>query len=416
VRIVIIGNSTAAVGAIEGIRAADSAANIAVISAEMVHTYSRPLISYLLEGKTDIDRMKYRPADFYERNNVQTFFGCTVTAVDAVARAVVLDNGEHIGYDKLLLAAGSRPFVPPIEGLCGTEHYTFQSLADAKSLEAALTPKSRVLIIGAGLIGLKCAEGIHSRVGNIAVAEFAPRILPSILDGGGAALVQSHLVGKGLTFHLGNAVASVDGHTAALADGAQVPYDVLVVASGVKPNIELLTAIGAKAGRALITDSCGRTSLPDIFAAGDCAESIDLTDGRRRVLAILPNAYLQGRAAGKAMAGLEEPFTEAMPVNSIGLFGLHIGTAGAMRCEPETDNNPQYSDVNNYRRFFFSDNRLTGFILIGDVNRAGIYTALVRAKVPIDTINFAAIAEKPQLMAFSPAARKQMLNGEKNDS
>ncbi|MDR3344856.1 MAG: FAD-dependent oxidoreductase [Oscillospiraceae bacterium] len=451
-RIVIIGNSTAAVGAVEGIRAAErsnafdaekqakagggSSAEITIIAGEREHTYSRPLISYLLEGKTDEERMKYRPNDFYTINNVKTMLGRTVASVDPKAKTVTLEDGSTVPYDKLLLAAGSRPFIPPIAGLGaasdGAEYHTFQSLADAKKLEAALTEQSRVLIIGAGLIGLKCAEGIgrhlkedalngdsaeisllgnkalsENRAASITIAEFAPRVLPSILDEDSAAIVQSHLEKQGLVFHLGNAVSSVDGHSAVLADGTRVDYDILVVASGVKPNIELLTEIGAKSGRAIITDPCGRSSLPDIFAAGDCAESLDVTDGESRVLAILPNAYLQGRAAGKAMAGLDEPFTEAMPVNSIGFFGLHIGTAGAAKGESSV-----IKTESGYRRFFFAEKRLAGFIIVGDVNRAGIYTALVRSKLPIDAIDFDLVAKKPQLAAFAPKERRKMLNGE----
>ncbi|MDR1805292.1 MAG: FAD-dependent oxidoreductase [Clostridium sp.] len=405
-RIVIVGNSTAAIGAVEGIRSADKKAEITIIASEREHSYSRPLISYLLEGKTDLERMKYRPNSFYADNNVSTMLGRSVTAVNAAEHFVELADGERLQYDRLLWAAGSRPFIPPIEGLEQAGYFTFQSLEDAQRLSDALTPQSRVLIVGAGLIGLKCAEGIYSRVGGITVAEFAPRILPSILDEDGAAIVQKHLEAKGLKFYLSNAVKSVDGKAASLADGTVLEYDTLVIASGVKPNVEQLSAAGAKTARGILTDDCGRTSLPDIYAAGDCTESTDLTDGESRILAILPNAYIQGRTAGKAMVGVSEPFSEAMPVNSIGVFGLHIGTVGMAKGESIVVNN------GDYRRFFLADNRLTGFILVGDIKRAGIYTALVRSKVPLDKMNLELLAQKPQLALFGAAERDRMLNGE----
>ncbi|MDR0882998.1 MAG: FAD-dependent oxidoreductase [Oscillospiraceae bacterium] len=404
-RIVIVGNSTAAVGAIEGIRLFDQKSEIIVIANEEAHTYSRPLISYLLEGKTDLQRMKYRPDDFYERHNVTALLGQTVTAVDAGAHELTLAAGGKVPYDKLVWAAGSRPFIPPVQGLDSAPYYTFQSLADAEKLASALSPDSRVLIIGAGLIGLKCAEGIAGRCARITIADIAPRILPSILDEEGAALVQAHAEKHGIRFHLGNAVQSVDGNTARLADGTALDYDILVVASGVKPNLEPLTAIGAKAGRGILTDANGLTSLPDIYAAGDVAESLDITDGLSRILAILPGAYQQGKAAGKAIAGFPVPFDEAMPVNSLGLFGLHMGTAGVAKGESTVTQ----TDA-DYRRFFFADGKLVGFILIGDLHRAGIYTALVRAKIPLDTVQFD--PQKPALAAFAPAARQKMINGE----
>lgn len=153
---VIIGNSAAAVGCIEGIRSVDKEGKITVISNETYHTYSRPLISYLLYGKTDEQRMKYRPDNFYEENGCIAKLGVTVTKIDYAGKKVICDNGESIDFDKLLIATGSKPFVPPMTGLETVKNkFSFMSLDDAKGLEKAITKDSRVLIIGAGLIGLK---------------------------------------------------------------------------------------------------------------------------------------------------------------------------------------------------------------------------------------------------------------------
>ena len=190
VEYVIVGNSAAAVGAVEGIRQLDTKGKITVISNETQHTYSRPLISYLLQGKTDKQLMKYRPDSFYIDNGCTTVFGKTVTAIDRESKAIGLDDGKRISYDKLLIATGSSPFVPPMPGLEAVKkRFCFMSLDDADALEAALFPEARVLIVGAGLIGLKCAEGILARVGEITVVDLAPRILSSILDEEGAKTV-----------------------------------------------------------------------------------------------------------------------------------------------------------------------------------------------------------------------------------
>ncbi|MFB0920526.1 MAG: FAD-dependent oxidoreductase, partial [Oscillospiraceae bacterium] len=191
---VIIGNSAAAVGAIEGIRALDREGTITVISNEIYHTYSRPLISYLLQGKTDRERMKYRADSFYADNACKTLFGKTAAKLDRDKKAVELDDGAKIPYDRLLVATGSSPFIPPMEGLeKASQRFCFMSLDDADALEKVLYPEARVLIVGAGLIGLKCAEGIKQRVGKITVIDLAPRILSSILDEDGAKMVQTHL-------------------------------------------------------------------------------------------------------------------------------------------------------------------------------------------------------------------------------
>ncbi|MDR3312050.1 MAG: FAD-dependent oxidoreductase, partial [Spirochaetaceae bacterium] len=148
---VIIGNSAAAVGCIEGIRQVDRQSPITVLSSENHHTYSRPLISYLLQGKTDEKRMLFRDADFYEKNNCALRLGVTVEKIDPKAKQVILAGGETVPYDKLLVAAGSRPFVPPMDGLEHIHYHTFMTLDSAKVLGKVLTKKSRVLIIGGGL-------------------------------------------------------------------------------------------------------------------------------------------------------------------------------------------------------------------------------------------------------------------------
>lgn len=404
-RYVIIGNSAAAVGCIEAIREVDTSGEITVIASEPYHTYSRPLISYLLLGKTDTERMKYRPDNFYTANKCKTLFGRTAAAIDSETKEVILENGEKVPYDRLLVATGSRPFIPPMEGIDTVDaKFTFMSLDDAKALEKGLTQDTRVLIVGAGLIGLKCAEGIMDRVGSITVVDLADQVLPSILNREASEMVQAHLENLGLSFILGDSVKAFDRNQAELKSGRRLAFDVLVLAVGVRPNMELIQAAGGKVARGIVTDLSCRTSLPDVYAAGDCSESYDLTTGQNRVLALLPNAYMQGVCAGANMAGVEKKYDTAIPMNAIGFAGLHILTAGAYNGEKHV-----FQDKKNYKALFCKDNLLRGFILIGDVARAGIYTALIRNQVPLNTIDFELVMEKPQLMAFTKAARTEMM-------
>lgn len=402
---VIIGNSAAAVGCIEGIRQKDTEGSITVIASEPYHTYSRPLISYLLYGKTDEQRMKYRPDGFYEEKKCTAMLGRTAEKVDAEAKKVILDNGEEIPYDKLLIATGSSPFIPPMNGLEKVEkRFTFQSLDDAKALEEAISADSRVLIIGAGLIGLKCAEGICDRVKQITVVDLADRILPSILDEEGSGIVQEHIEKKGVRFFLNDSTAELANGHAILKSGTELDFDVLVVAVGVRPNISLAAEVGAETGKGIVTNVKCETTLPDIYAAGDCAQSHDITTDQDRVLALLPNAYMQGECAGINMAGGEKCYDKAIPMNAIGFFGLHIITAGSYDGEVYTVKQGQ-----SYKKLYTKDNRLMGYILIGEIERAGIYTSLIREKISLDSIDFDLIKEKPQLMAFSKKERSRFL-------
>ena len=404
---VIVGNSTAAVGAVEGIRALDKNGNITVISNEVHHTYSRPLISYLLQGKTDRERMKYRADSFYDDNGCKTVFGKNVSKIDKENKSVQLDDGASIPYDKLLIATGSSPFVPPMEGLDKvSKRFCFMSLDDANALEAALFPEARVLIVGAGLIGLKCAEGILARVGKITVIDLAPRILSSILDDEGAKMVQTHLEKQGVEFKLGVSVGKFTENTAELTSGEKVEFDILVTAVGVRPNVGLVKDAGGEVDRGIVVDDTMRTSIPDVYSAGDCVTSYDLSFGAKRILAILPNAYVGGRNAGTAMAGGNPPEMKSMPMNAIGFFGQHIITAGTYEGEVF-----EARDAESYKKLFYSDDILRGFILIGNVDKAGIYTSLIREKTPLSEIDFGLVCKEPSLIAFGRSYRDEKLGG-----
>ncbi len=404
-KFVIIGNSAGAIGCVEGIRSIDKDSEIVLISSEPHHTYSRPLISYLLWGKTDEQRMKYRPDSFYRDNGVTEMLGKTVTAVNKDKKTVTLDSGEVIGYDKLLVATGSSPFVPPMDGLEKVENkFSFMTLDDAHALQKALSPKAKVLVVGAGLIGLKCVEGIADKVGEITVVDLADRILPSVLDEEGAKLVQASIEEHGVKFYLGDSVAKFSKNEALLKSGAKVGFDILVLAVGVRPNVSLLKEIGAEVNRGIVTNEKCETSLNDIYASGDCTESHDVACNENRVLALLPNAYMQGETAGVNMAGGEKLYDSAIAMNAMGMFGYHMITAGVYSGDCYTEKCGK-----NYKKLFYKDNRLVGYIMIGDVARAGIYTSLIKKRTPLDTIDFELIKKKPQLMAFSTKKRAEFL-------
>lgn len=407
---VIVGNSAAAIGCVEGIRQVDTKGSILIVSDEPHHTYSRPLISYLLWGKTDRQRMKYRPDSFYEDNKVDTLFGVKATALHPEEYTLELDNGETVTYGKLLLATGSRPFIPPMEGLDKVEKkFTFMTLNDALALEEAITPDSKVLIVGAGLIGLKCAEGIFEKVASLTVVDLANRILPSILDEEGSKLVQEYIEKKGVKFYLSDSVAKFEEGVARLNSGAEVEYDVVVIAVGVRPNVELAQQAGIDVNRGILTDVHCATSAADVYAAGDCTVSHNIASDQDQILALLPNAYMQGETAGIEMAGGEANYDKAIPMNAMGMLGLHMITAGVYDGEVYKEQNCE-----GYKKLFVKDGKLKGYILIGDViKRAGIYTSLIREQTPLDEIDFDLIKHSPQLMAFAKKERKVKLAGAK---
>lgn len=404
---VIIGNGVAAAGCIEGIRSADKNSKITVVSEENHAVYCRPLISYYLENKTDTERMNYRSADFYEKMGCEVLYGKKVINIDTNTKEAELDDGTKLPYTSVCVATGSSPFIPPFEGLENVENkFSFMTLDDAQALKSAVNKTSRVLIIGAGLIGLKCAEGLRDLAASITVCDLADRVLSSILDSECAAMMQKHLESNGIRFMLGNSAVRFDKNTAVMQNGETVNFDILVLAVGVRANTSLIKEIGGEVNRGIIVNEHMQTSVADIYAAGDCTEGEDISCGQKRVLALLPNAYIQGHTAGVNMGGGDEVFDKAIPMNSIGFFGLHAMTAGSYDGEVYEEK----SD-NKLKRLFIRDGYLAGFILIGDTERTGIYTSLIREKIPLNTIDFELLKKQATSAAFSPEIRRKKFGG-----
>lgn len=406
---VIIGNSAAAIGTVQGIRQVDKTGQIVIISDENYHTYSRPLISYWLKGDVTEENMRYRGEDFYEKNDVDTLFGTKVTKINPSAKTVTIENGNEISYDKLMVATGSKPFVPPMEGLDKVEKkFTFMKFDDAKAVKESVTEGAKVLIVGAGLIGLKAAEALEHYGADMTVIDLADRILPSILDEDASAIMQKHIESKGVKFILGTSVKEFSENSALLNNGDTVEFDMVILAVGVRPNTELIAEAGGTVNRGIVTDQKQAVNgLKDVYAAGDCTESLDITTGQQKILALLPNAFMQGEIAGQNMAGKEMYYLNAIPMNAIGFFGLHIITAGSYEGEAFTETD----GTENYKKLVTKDNELKGFILMGDVKRAGIYTYMIKWHMPIDECDFETLKTKPQLMAFSREYRNEKLAG-----
>lgn len=404
---IIIGNGVAATGCIEGIRSVDPERKIVVISEENHAVYCRPLISYYLEKKTDLNRMNYRDENFYTKMGCEVLYGKKTVKIDPVKEEVILEDHSAIPYTSVCVATGSSAWAPSFEGIENVKNkFSFMTLDDSLALESVVTKDSKVLIVGAGLIGLKCAEGLHGRVASIAVCDLADRILSSIFDAESASMMQKRLEENGIQLMLNDTVSRFENNTAVMKSGNSIDFDVLVLAVGVRANTGLIKDLNGEVNRGIIIDDHMKTSISGIYAAGDCTEGEDISCGQKRVLALLPNAYMQGYTAGVNMGGDDRVFDNAIPMNSIGFFGLHAMTAGSYDgevYEEKTDH--------SIKRFFVRDGLLVGFVLIGDIERAGIYTSLIREKTPLDTIDFHLLKKVATSVAFSAQIRRKKFGG-----
>ncbi|MGB9903725.1 MAG: NAD(P)/FAD-dependent oxidoreductase [Desulfotomaculales bacterium] len=417
----IVGNSAAAVGAIEAIRTVDREGEITVVAGEKEHVYSRPLIAHLVAGEVTEERMPYRPADFYRLHNVRTCLGEMVEKVDYAGQKVILAGGEEIGYDRLLLATGSKAALPPLFRKSLKGLLTFQTYADAQEILSLLKQgKKKAVVVGAGLIGLRAAYGLQMAGAAVTLVEFLPRVLSRVLDEEGSAFVEDILKEGGLNVFTGRSVKEITEENGevkgvVLDDGTQLECGILVAATGVVPNLDL--AQGLKTGQGIVVNEFFQTSYSNVFAAGDVAETRDIArDGQYRVNANWPNAYTQGRLAGLNMAGRPTPYKGSLGMNTVSFYGVPVVSLGVF--DPEGEKEAGYEVKTRkipahriYQKLVFKENRLKGAIFIGDLGYCGAVKDMITEQHLTGIIKDAILEEKYQLYGFLRKRRAEKLEG-----
>lgn len=414
---VIIGACAAGLAAAEQIRKTDKNGEITVLTNEAYLPYSRPSISYLLKGAVKESDMFLRKTQFYKTNKINIITDSKVTAIDRENKKVKAGKKEY-AYDKLCICTGSKPFIPPMKNVEGRENaYTFLDLAAAKAVKAAADKNTRAVVIGAGLIGMKAAEGLSKICKSVDVVELAPRILPSILDAKSSKNVKKYIEEHGhIKFHLENTVVSAKTKgkritAVVLRDGREIKCDMVVMAVGVRPETQLAEQAGLEVNRGIITNPATmQTSDENIYAAGDCTVSVDMLDGANKIIALWPNAVQQGTAAGSQMAGGNLAIDGTYSVNAIDFYGLRICTCGLINAVGEQYSDKIFQNADEYKRLVFEDSRLVGFVLINSSTNAGIYTKLIADKADLRTLS-GDIMDTPSLFMFDRQTRTQKLTG-----
>jgi len=389
---VIIGNSVAAVGAMRAIRSLDTSGEITVISRERYQAYGRPLISYLLGGIINEKRMAYLPPDFCATNRINLLLECEAVGVDTGKNLVKLKNGETINYDRLLIATGGDPFVPHIEGLAGKERvFTFTTWDDAAKLKAAAAEIDHAVVIGGGLIGLKAAEGLHLLGKKVTIVELADRVLSAAFDKPAGRIIAKKMKANGIDVITEDTVTAVKGSgteisAVTLKSGDSISCDTVIVAIGVRPAAAFLAGSGIEISRGVVVNDHMQTSVKNVYAAGDVAEASDFFSGQKNPMPIWPDAYIQGDVAGIDMAGGEKKYAGGLAMNSIEFFKVPTISMGITNpADGEGFEVLTFSDPDNYcyRKIVLKDNQLVGAVLVGVVDRAGIFAGLIREKLVV---------------------------------
>lgn len=398
VKYLIIGNSAGGIGAAEAIREVDQSGALAIISDESYPTYSRPLIAAYLAEKCPLERMLFRPFDFYERNNISTFLGRKAARLDLGRRTVELDSGDEIWWQKLLLATGGLPITPPIEGVEKRGVFSFTTLDDAKAVDQYLSGTTRAVVIGGGLIGVSVTEALVKRGIEVIIVEMKERVLNTILDEETSALAEERLGQVGVNIMTGQTVTEVSASNGAVSsvtlnNGSQIPCNLVIIAIGVLPRTELVADSGIKINRGIVVDCHMATSEPDVYACGDVAEAYDIAYGECRLTPIWPNAYLGGRIAGFNMVGRATEYPGGTAMNSLKYFGLNIVSAGVVN--PPDDSYEVLSQCHNgaYRKVILKDGLVVGLVFGGNIEKSGIIFNLIREQIHVDGLKQALVAE-----------------------
>ncbi|MGD2066488.1 MAG: FAD-dependent oxidoreductase [Candidatus Bathyarchaeota archaeon] len=416
---VIIGGSAGGIGAVEAIREIDPKGTLTVISEEKVPQYSRPMISEYVSREATLDTMKYRGDQFWKDNKVKTLTGRTATRIDFKKKQVILDGGDKIDYEKLLIATGGKPFVPRMDGGDKTGVFTFTELSSAEKIESTVEDSKSAVVIGGGLIGVSASEALVKRGIKVTLVELKDSILNLILDKTASDIAEKVLTEAGVTVITGQTVQRILGRKdneaavggVVMTDGTEIPCDLVVVAIGVIPRTDIVKETDLKLNRGIVVDRTMRTSIPDVYACGDVAEAHDFLINGNRLLPLWPLAHLGGQVAGYNMAGKKAEYEGGTVMSSLKYFELPVIAVGNVNPEDTSDLEVLVElkpEKTVYKKVLLKDNKIVGFIFLGEIDKAGILFRLLKNRVDVSTIKDSLLDEEFGIVILPEQLRKEM--------
>lgn len=431
---VILGAGPAGVIAAETIRKHAPHDEIVLVGDEPEAPYSRMAIPYLLIGNIGENGTHLRHgAGHYQQQRITLQRGRAVK-LDSAKKTVLLDDGSTLGYDRLLIATGSSPATPPIPGIAGAGVHSCWTLADARAIMALAKPGARVLQMGAGFIGCIIMEALAARGVKLSVVEMGDRMVPRMMGPTAGGMIKDWCEKKGVAVHTGARVEAIDrggeakglvgkiasavglggdkDHDEApmrvrLSNGKVIPADLVITATGVKPNIGFLQDSGVRCLVGVLTDEHLETNVKGVYAAGDCAEAFDKVTGKTIVSAIQPNAAEQARVAALNMAGKPAELRGVTQINvldTLGLisasFGNWEGVKGGQHAELTADG--------RHLSLQFDGDRLVGCNAIGWTDHVGVMRGLVEGQVRLGEWKDVLLQDPTKLMeAYLARAQAQ---------
>ena len=366
------------------------------MSREQTLPYSPTILPYVISGEKQADTILLRDQSYFDDLNVRFMPNSAVGAVDPQKKTVTLESGETIQYEKLLLATGADAAVPPFSGIETVPYQVVRTLDDALKLRESIQNAKSAIVIGAALIAMHTAENLAQAGLEVTMVVRRQVSLFAYFDGAAAGMIEKIFSEKGVTIATGSGVANVasagGGCEVTLQSGKVISADLLVLATGVRPRVSLLEGCGIDIDQGVLVNETMRTSLENIWAAGDVAQASDFFDTGKTVNATLPNASVQGRIAGMDMVDdpALKPYLGSSGLNTFNFFGNHgfsVGLATVTETSDDIEVNTIYlPSSKQYQKLVFKNDRLVGVSAINAELDPGVLRELIQREINLAEI------------------------------
>jgi nitrite reductase (NADH) large subunit len=377
-KFVVVGNGVAGVTAAQSLSRAESTAEVCIFGAEPYPYYRRPRLWEFLAGEIEQRQLYSRPVEWYAERGMQLHLGARVASLSPAEHRLTLANGDRVGYDRLLLATGGRPAVPPFEGVDKPGVFTLRTIDDAQAMKVHAEGIRSAAVIGGGLLGLETARALVSLGIEVTVIEFLPRLLPRQLDTEGAQVLQAQMEATGMHILTDAATEAIVGDECAtgvrLKDGRVVDGELVLVSTGIHSQVDLASEAELEINRGVIVDERLRTSAADVYAAGDAAEFDGVVYG------IIPAAVAQAQVAAANMVSEDSAtYAGTVPSNTLKIVGIDLTSAGIVVPEGDGFVEIRRSDpeAGSYAKLVLEGDRAVGAVVIGDKPLAKKLEAMV---------------------------------------
>ena len=402
----VVGSSHAALEAVQAIRMHDAEGSLTLLTRDTHLPYSPTVLPYVVSGRSAPANIALRDEAYFEAQKVAYVRGRALKALHAERNVAGLADGGEIAYEKLLLATGASPAIPPIPGIDSVRYHVLRTLDDATGLNAAMKQAKQAVVLGAGLVGMHAAENLVKAGVPVTIVEMAKQLTDGYFDATAAGLIEKAFTDNGAKIMTGSRVVklapSAVGAMLTLDSGATLEADLLLVATGVRANLDFLNGSGALIAhdKGILVDDCMQTSVANVWAAGDCAQAKGFFSDAKVMNAILPDAAEQGRIAGQAMAG--DPglrrYPGGIPLNTYHFFGRHAISVGSSKIPEGGEVVTRYDEHSGrYLKAIFLDGRLRGIYGVNEFFDGGVMCQLILRGIDLAPVKERFLAEPMQV-------------------